>query len=185
MVKRTVLYDWHKRHGARFIEFGGWEMPVQYTSIVQEHEAVRQGVGVFDISHMGQVFVEGDRALEFLQRICTNDMAACSEGKAVYSHLCNPQGGVIDDIFVYCLDSKRYLVVVNAGTTDKDFAWMLRNKTAGVELKNRSSEFCTHRGVKPYAGTTGFDAEAWCPDCQYYKLRRAPKKRMPTDDYAY
>src|SRR3989338_5870263 len=102
---RTVLYEWHKKNGARITEFAGWEMPVQYSGIVQEHLAVRNAAGVFDVSHMGQIFVEGPAALDFLQKICTNDILKCVPGRAMYSHLCNERGGVIDDIFVYCLDS--------------------------------------------------------------------------------
>ena len=120
--KRTPLYGWHQAHGAKFVEFGGWEMPVQYTGIVAEHEAVRKAAGIFDISHMGEIFVDGPASLDFLQKLCTNDISKISDGQAIYSHLCTPGGGVIDDIFVYCLKSpNRYLVVVNASTSDKDF----------------------------------------------------------------
>ncbi|OGR88444.1 MAG: hypothetical protein A3A86_08305 [Elusimicrobia bacterium RIFCSPLOWO2_01_FULL_60_11] len=140
--KHTPLYNWHKAHGARFIDFGGWEMPVQYTSIVAEHEAVRKTAGLFDISHMGEVFVEGPASLDFLQNLCTNDIATIEDGQAVYSHICNPQGGIIDDIFVYCLKfPSRYLVVVNASTSDKDFEWMKKNSRAGVELRNESDKW--------------------------------------------
>ncbi len=114
-------------------------MPVQYTSILQEHMAVRSGLGVFDISHMGEIFVEGKDALAFLQKICTNDISKCGTAKAIYSHLCNPQGGVIDDIFVYCLEFPiKYLVVVNASTADKDHQWMLKNALPGVVIRNES-----------------------------------------------
>ncbi len=140
--KRTPLYEWNKRRGARFTEFAGWEMPVQYTSIMQEHLAVRNGVGIFDISHMGQVFVEGAEALPFLQNLCTNDLSKCAEGKAMYSHLCNPQGGVIDDIFVYCLKfPTKYLVVVNASTAEKDFQWMLSHGRPSVTVHNESDKW--------------------------------------------
>jgi aminomethyltransferase len=138
-AKRTPLYDWHKAQGAKFTPFAGWEMPVQYKSIVQEHNAVRNTVGVFDISHMGQVFAEGPDTLAFLQKICTNDLSKCAPGKAQYSHLCNEAGGVIDDIFVYCFDATHYLIVVNASTSDKDFAWMEKHKTPGLKLANRSN----------------------------------------------
>ena len=139
-AKRTPLYEWHKARGARFTPFAGWEMPVQYKSIVQEHNAVRKGVGIFDISHMGQVFAEGPEALPFLQKLCTNDIAKCAPGKAMYSHLCDERGGVIDDIFVYCFDSARYLIVVNASTSEKDFSWMEKHKMSGVTLAHKSSE---------------------------------------------
>ena len=142
MNKRTALYDWHKRRGARLIEFAGWEMPVQYSGIVREHQAVRQGVGVFDISHMGQIFVSGESALPFLQNICTNDISKCAQGRAMYSHLLNDKGGVIDDIFVYCLKfPSRYLVVVNAATTEKDHRWMTDHAISGAELQNESDQW--------------------------------------------
>jgi aminomethyltransferase len=138
-LKHTPLYNWHKAHGARFTEFGGWEMPVQYTSIMGEHETVRNSAGIFDISHMGEVFVEGHTSLDFLQNLCTNDISKISDGQAIYSHLCNPNGGVIDDIFVYCLKFPfRYLVVVNASTAEKDFEWMKQNSIKGVEIRNES-----------------------------------------------
>ncbi len=138
--KRTALYDEHKKAGARFTEFAGWEMPVLYAGIVKEHLAVRGQAGLFDISHMGQVFVKGKRALDFLQKICTNDISKCAPGKAIYSHMCNERGGVVDDIFVYCLSGEEYLVVVNAATTDKDVRWMTMHNSFGAELDDRSAE---------------------------------------------
>lgn len=138
MAKRTPLYEIHKTAGAKFTEFCGWEMPVLYSSIVQEHSAVRKSAGIFDISHMGQIFVKGDSALAFLQKICTNDISVCAPSQAVYSHLCNERGGVIDDIFVYCLTQNHYLVIVNAATSDKDYRWMLKNKIGSIEINNKS-----------------------------------------------
>lgn len=151
-AKRTALYNWHKAHGARFTEFGGWEMPVQYTGIVAEHEAVRNSGGIFDISHMGEVFVEGPKSLDFLQNLCTNDISKISDGQALYSHLCNPQGGVIDDIFVYCLKfPSRYLIVVNASTSEKDFEWMKKNSLAGVEIRDESDRWAMIAAQGPQA----------------------------------
>lgn len=137
---RTPLYDCHKNAGAKFVEFFGWEMPILYTSIVQEHLAVRNAVGLFDISHMGQIFVRGDGALNFLQKICTNDVSKCSKGQAIYSHLCNEKGGVIDDIFIYYIDQNYYLVIVNASTISKDFDWMAIHQTSTVQIENRSAQ---------------------------------------------
>jgi len=141
-MKRTPLYNWHKARGARFTEFGGWEMPVQYTSILEEHETVRNSAGIFDISHMGEIFVEGLKSLDFLQNLCTNDISKISDGQALYSHLCNSSGGVMDDIFVYCLKfPSHYLVVVNASTAEKDFEWMKQNSIEGVEIRNESDRW--------------------------------------------
>ncbi|HEX9374249.1 MAG TPA: glycine cleavage system aminomethyltransferase GcvT [Roseiflexaceae bacterium] len=136
--KRTPLYDRHVAIGARMVEFGGWEMPVQYSGIVDEHGAVRSAAGLFDISHMGEVEIAGRDGLAFLQHVATQDVAAIGVGLANYSLLCRPDGGIVDDIFIYHLPD-RYLVVVNASNTDKDFAWMRDNARGfDVELTNTS-----------------------------------------------
>ena len=137
-LKRTPLFDRHVALGARMVEFGGWEMPVQYSGIVDEHQAVRQAAGLFDISHMGEVDVQGPDALAFLQHIATQDVATIGEGQSNYSLMCRPDGGIVDDIFIYHLPD-RYMVVVNASNIDKDFAWMLDNMAGfDVELTNTS-----------------------------------------------
>lgn len=122
-MKQTPLFVRHKELGAKMVEFGGWEMPVQYSGIVDEHNATRNAAGLFDISHMGQVNVSGPDALRFLQYISTQDVATIEQGKANYSLLCYPDGGIVDDIFIYHMTGY-YLVVVNASNTDKDVAWM-------------------------------------------------------------
>jgi aminomethyltransferase len=137
-LKRTPLYDRHLALGARVVEFGGWEMPVQYSGIVDEHSAVRNAAGLFDISHMGEFEVKGPDALAFLQHIATQDVATIGEGLANYALLCRPDGGVVDDIFIYNLPDG-YMVVVNASNIEKDFAWMLDNMQGfDVELTNIS-----------------------------------------------
>lgn len=137
-IKRTPLYQRHVEMGARMVEFGGWEMPVQYSGIVDEHNAVRGAAGLFDISHMGEFEVRGRDALAFLQYVATYDVAAIKAGQANYSLLCRPNGGIVDDIFIYRLPD-RYMVVVNAANIEKDFVWML-DHLAGfdVELSNAS-----------------------------------------------
>ena len=139
--KKTVLYDCHKRLGAKFTEFGGWEMPVLYSGLVDEHNTVRQAVGIFDVSHMGEVFVRGDRAEEFLQYVASNDLTKIGPGQAQYSLLLNEKGGVVDDIIIYMIDPKYYLICVNAANTEKDFAWLQSKNTFGVELENKSSAY--------------------------------------------
>src|SRR5262249_8655948 len=119
MLKRTPLYSQHQRLGARLVEFGGWEMPVQYTSIVDEHLTVRQRAGLFDISHMGQVFVSGPAALDFLNATLTNDLRKCQPGHGQYTLLCNDQGGVIDDLYIYRIEILDYLLVVNASRIEE------------------------------------------------------------------
>ena len=137
-LKRTPLYDRHVALGARVVEFGGWEMPVQYSGIVDEHNAVRNAAGLFDISHMGEVEVKGRDALAFLQHIATQDVATIGEGQSNYALLCRPDGGIVDDIFIYHLPDG-YMVVVNASNIEKDFAWMLDNMPGfDVELTNIS-----------------------------------------------
>ncbi len=132
-MKRTPLYERHRELGAKMVEFGGWEMPVQYSGILDEHHATRTAAGLFDISHMGQVNVRGKDALAFLQHVTTQDVATIGPGLANYGLLCRPDGGIVDDIFIYNLGSY-YLVVVNASNTDKDVAW-LREHMAGFEVE--------------------------------------------------
>ncbi len=137
-LKRTPLYDRHVALGARVVEFGGWEMPVQYSGIVDEHNAVRNAAGLFDISHMGEVEVKGHDTLAFLQHIATQDVATIHEGQSNYALLCRPDGGIVDDIFIYHLPDG-YMVVVNASNIEKDFTWMLDNMSGfDVELTNIS-----------------------------------------------
>ena len=131
-MKRTALYDTHMALGARMVEFGGWEMPVQYSGILEEHHAVRHAAGLFDIDHMGQIEVQGPDALAYLQRLATNDIARMDVSEAAYGLLCYADGGVVDDIFTYRLTS-RYFIAVNASNTDKDYAWMLRH-TSGYDV---------------------------------------------------
>lgn len=152
-MKRTPLYERHKELGAKTVEFGGWEMPVQYSGIVDEHLATRNAAGLFDISHMGQIEVRGSNALAFLQSIATQDVASIPKGFANYSLLCYPDGGIVDDIFIYHLPDY-YLVVVNASNTDKDFAWMQQHVDRfAVELENVSSETTMLALQGPHAET--------------------------------
>src|SRR5215471_968644 len=113
-MKRTPLYGIHQQLGARLIDFGGWEMPVQYTSIVEEHLAVRKAAGLFDISHMGEITVSGAAAAEFLNHILTNDIRKLVPGEGQYTLMCNEQGEVIDDLYVYRLSEEVYLLIINA-----------------------------------------------------------------------
>jgi aminomethyltransferase len=131
-LKRTPLYDRHVALGARMVEFSGYSMPVQYSGIVDEHGAVRNAAGLFDISHMGEFEVKGPEALAFLQHVATQDVATIGEGLSSYALLCRPDGGIVDDIFIYNLPDG-YMVVVNAANVEKDFAWMLDN-IAGFDV---------------------------------------------------
>ncbi|MBI2201141.1 MAG: glycine cleavage system aminomethyltransferase GcvT [Armatimonadetes bacterium] len=139
-LKRTSLFDTHVRSGARMVEFGGWEMPVQYAGIVEEHRAVRSSAGLFDVSHMGEVEVDGPGALESVQRLITNDAARLAVGQGLYTPMCTPSGGIIDDLTVFRLAEQRFLFVVNAATTAKDVAW-IQQHTRSARARDRSSEF--------------------------------------------
>jgi aminomethyltransferase len=129
-VQRTPLYERHVELGAKLVPFAGWEMPVTYEGIREEHSAVRRHVGMFDVSHMGEVEVEGPGALAFLQRVLSNDVAKIAIGGAQYSCLCQEDGGVLDDLFVYRLGGDRYLVVTNAANHEADLAWLGRQSRA-------------------------------------------------------
>jgi glycine cleavage system T protein (aminomethyltransferase) len=137
-LKRTPLFAAHVKAGARMVPFGGWEMPVQYRGIVEEHRAVRAAVGCFDVSHMGEFEVEGPGALVALQRLTTNDVAALEVGQIQYSVLCYPHGGIVDDLTVYRLAPERYMVTVNAGNIDKDWAHVTEREEAGARWRNVS-----------------------------------------------
>ena len=140
MAKKTPFYDIHMRLGAKIVEFAGYEMPVQYTGIVEEHLAVRKSVGVFDVSHMGEFEVRGTDALTFLQRMTVNDVSKLREGKVQYSAMCYDDGGIVDDLLVYhCGD--HYMLVVNASNTKKDFDWLKSHLEGDVSLIDRSDEF--------------------------------------------
>lgn len=138
-MKRTRLYDIHRELGAKLVEFGGFEMPVQYTSIIEEHRRVRRSVGVFDVSHMGEFEVRGKGADSFLDKMTINDLSKLLPGKAQYSAMCYEDGGIVDDLLVYHLGDS-FMVVVNASNTEKDFRWLKERVPIGVDLIDVSDE---------------------------------------------
>jgi aminomethyltransferase len=138
MVKRTPFYNIHKRLNAKIVEFAGFEMPVEYTGIKNEHLNVRKGVGVFDVSHMGEIWVKGSNALNFIQRVTSNDASALQTGQAQYSCLPNGAGGIVDDLLVYHFEPEKYLLVVNASNIQKDFDWLVSQNNTGAVLENAS-----------------------------------------------
>jgi aminomethyltransferase len=141
-LRRTPLYDRHAAAGARLVPFAGWEMPVQYAGIREEHLAVRTKAGVFDVSHMGQVETTGPQALEFLQRVLSNDLRRMPEGGAQYSVMLREDGGVIDDLFSYRLSDNTFLTVTNAANHEKDLAWMLSHADGfDVDVVDRATDF--------------------------------------------
>ncbi|AMV73048.1 glycine cleavage system T protein [Desulfuromonas sp. DDH964] len=145
MLKKTPLNDAHRKLGARMVEFGGWDMPVQYRGVIEEHLAVRNAAGLFDVSHMGEIEVRGPGALAYIQELTINDAARLVNGQVQYSAFCYPHGGVVDDVTLYRFDAEHYLFCVNAANADKDFAWMeqvlAEGDFPGVTLRNLSNDF--------------------------------------------
>ncbi len=143
MLKRTALFDAHQKLGGKLVEFGGWEMPVHYTSILDEHQTVRSAAGLFDISHMGEVLVSGAAAESFLNQTLTNDVRKLDIGQAQYTLMCNERGGVIDDLYIYRVADRGYLAIVNASRIDSDVAWIKHQiasnpQASAVEFSNSS-----------------------------------------------
>ena len=139
-MRKTPLYENHVEHGARMTDFSGFQMPVQYSRIQEEHMAVRQKAGIFDVSHMGEFLVEGAGALDLLEKITTNRVSAIKVGQAQYTLMCNPQGGIIDDLIIYRLEEESYLMVVNAGNIEKDWDWVIENKSLDTYTNNISGD---------------------------------------------
>ena len=137
---RTPFYEIHKRCNAKIVEFGGFEMPVEYTGIKDEHMTVRNGVGVFDVSHMGEIWVKGPNALKFIQKVTSNDASVLTPGQAQYSCFPNGKGGIVDDLLVYYFEPLKYLLVVNASNIEKDYAWIVSQNDLGAELENVSGK---------------------------------------------
>src|SRR6202000_173436 len=137
-MKNTALTDKHIQLGAKMVPFAGYNMPVQYAGINAEHETVRKGVGVFDVSHMGEFILKGDKALDLIQRVTSNDASKLYDGKVQYSCLPNEDGGIVDDLLVYRIDEKTYMLVVNASNIEKDWSWISKYNTEGAEMKDIS-----------------------------------------------
>ncbi|WP_442594870.1 glycine cleavage system aminomethyltransferase GcvT [Neobacillus sp. D3-1R] len=139
-LKRTPLFDVYKEYGGKTIDFGGWELPVQFSSIKDEHEAVRTKAGLFDVSHMGEFEVKGTDSLAFLQKMMTNDVSKLKDGGAVYTAMCYDNGGTVDDLLIYKIEENHYLLVVNASNIDKDYNWIEDHLEGDVQLLNLSEE---------------------------------------------
>lgn len=137
-MKQTALNRMHHEMGGKMVEFAGFEMPVQFEGINVEHETVRKGVGVFDVSHMGEFWAEGPKAFELVQRITSNDVAALYDGKIQYSCFPNGKGGIVDDLLVYRFNAEKYLLVVNAANIDKDWNWVVKNNNQNAQISNAS-----------------------------------------------
>jgi aminomethyltransferase len=169
-LRRTPLYEQHEQLGAKLVPFAGWEMPVTYEGVREEHSAVRTHAGMFDVSHMGEVEVEGPGALAYLQRVLSNDVAKIEIGGAQYSCLCNEQGGVIDDLFTYRLGGDRYLIVTNASNHETDLAWLGRqSREFDVSVRDVADRYAMLAVQGPHA--RGVLSEA-------LKLQLPPRMRV-------
>ena len=162
-LKKTALFEAHQKLGARLVEFGGWHMPVQYTGIVEEHKAVREAAGVFDISHMGEFFVSGDKAAAFLNGLLTNDVEKLAVGQGQYTLMLNEQGGVIDDLIVYRLHETEFFLVVNASKIEEDRAWIRKNHPSEISFSDKSDIYSALalQGPKALAIARAFLGAGW------------------------
>lgn len=140
-LQRTPLFDVYASYGGKTIDFGGWELPVQFSSIKEEHEAVRTKAGLFDVSHMGEIVVRGEDSLAYLQRLVTNDVSKLQNGQAQYTAMCYEDGGTVDDLLVYKIENNHYLLVVNASNIEKDFEWMNKFVDGNLTVQNVSDSY--------------------------------------------
>jgi aminomethyltransferase len=151
-MKSTPFTQKHIALGAKMAEFAGYNMPISYTGINDEHQAVRANAGIFDVSHMGEFIIKGDKALDLIQRVTTNDASKLTAGKAQYSALTNDKGGIVDDLIVYCMEeNKVYMVVVNAANIEKDWKWIAKHNTKHAEMHNISEKTCLLAIQGPHA----------------------------------
>lgn len=161
-MKNTALSHIHEALGAKMVPFAGYNMPVQYEGVSIEHETVRNAVGVFDVSHMGEFLITGDKALDLIQKVCSNDASKLVDGKAQYSCLPNETGGIVDDLIVYRLEAEKWLLVVNASNIEKDWNWISKHNTMGAEMRNISEDFSLlaiqgPKAVEAMQSLTSFD----------------------------
>ena len=172
-MRKTTLYQKHVGLGAKMVPFAGYQMPVQYTSVVKEHLAVREHAGLFDVSHMGEFLVSGPQAISLLQYVFSNDVERLDIGQAQYGYLPNAKGGIIDDLLVYRIDNQRYFMVVNAANIQKDWNWLVtHNKIFGATLENQSDQWSLlalqgPKSINILANLTGSDVE----DIPFYRFK--------------
>ncbi len=152
-MKKTALYNKHVALAAKMVPFAGYEMPLRYGSDIEEHMTVREGVGVFDVSHMGEFFLRGPQAFDLVQRVTSNDAAKLYDGKAMYAYLPNETGGIVDDLIVYRISEEEYMVVVNASNIEKDWNWISKYNTEGVQMENASDQISLFAVQGPKATT--------------------------------
>ncbi|HLR62423.1 MAG TPA: glycine cleavage system aminomethyltransferase GcvT [Lentibacillus sp.] len=140
-LKRTPLYPEYEKSGGKTVDFGGWDLPIQFSGIKHEHEATRTKAGLFDVSHMGEIMVQGPGSLELLQKVVTNDVSKLTPKRAQYTFMCYEDGGTVDDFIIYMLDNNQYLLVVNAANTEKDFEWLKEHNDKDASVKNVTPDY--------------------------------------------
>ncbi|MBX3008751.1 MAG: glycine cleavage system aminomethyltransferase GcvT [Melioribacteraceae bacterium] len=171
-MKKTAFNDIHEKLGAKLVDFAGYKMPIQYSSIIAEHKAVRNSVGVFDVSHMGEIFIKGEKAFDFVQNLTVNDVSALYDGRVQYSAMCYENGGIVDDLLVYRINEKEYLLVVNASNKQKDFEWMKANNPFGVEIVDESDEYSLLAVQGPNSGKVIDKIIGEKNSLEYYHFRK-------------
>lgn len=179
-LKKTALTHVHEGLGAKMVEFAGYLMPVRYTSDIEEHKTVRESVGVFDVSHMGEFFVRGPQALALIQKVTSNDAAKLVDGQAQYSCLPNDKGGIVDDLIVYRISHEEYMLVVNASNIEKDWNWISQHNTMGAEMENASDNFSLFavqgpKAMEALASLTDVDL----PNLKFYTFTKGTFAGLP------
>lgn len=183
-LQTTPLHSRHLALGARMMPFAGFHMPVNYAGIVEEHLVVRNAAGLFDVSHMGEVFVEGPLALPYIQNLVTNDASKLHVGKAMYTVMCRPDGTVVDDLLVYRLGEERYLLVINAGNMAKDLAWMHENNPMGAPLEDASARIALLALQGPKAFEIASRLNLNLPELAYYTCVELPENTLFGSSFA-
>ena len=181
-MKRTSLYQVHKSLNAKFTEFGGWEMPLQYSSIVKEHLAVRTTVGLFDLSHMGEIEVCGQGANELVQKLSTNDVGRLTDGRVLYTLFCNKKGGIVDDLLIYRHADNHYMLVVNAANIEKDLAWVQTHNNTDAEITDQSEDtaLIALQGPKAIDILKPFVPEQDVSEVSFFRFVRGEVAGIPT-----
>ncbi|MBI4483948.1 MAG: glycine cleavage system aminomethyltransferase GcvT [Acidobacteria bacterium] len=180
-LKRTPLHGTHRRLGARMVNFAGWDMPVEYSSVLEEHRRVRQAVGLFDVSHMGKIEIRGPGAVDLVQNVTCNDAFRLSVGQIQYSALTYPEGTFVDDVTVHRLAEDHFLLVVNAANTDKDYQWISQENKFSARVENRSSAYAQFALQGPLAQAVLQKLAEWdLSQMKYYRFVRTGVKGLPT-----
>lgn len=179
-LKRTPLFEEHQKLGGKIVGFAGWELPVQYSGVIAEHNAVRSAAGLFDVSHMGEIFVSGPQAEAALNALTCNDVSKLVDGKAHYSAITNERGGVVDDIIIYRYNPQFFLVCVNASNSDRDFEWLTKHNKFDAKIENKSAEFGQIALQGPKAEEILSKLEPKCRTLQYFHFLESEVAGIPT-----